>query len=85
MPIIMVTTFYFRSNVLIDKYYNGKIGDFGFTENMPCTSSNIVVLRTAKCIAKSMGYAAPEVDLHRHSVLTDMYAYGVVSYRLNCN
>ena len=70
---------YFRSNVLVDSHFNAKIGDFGFTQEMPCIDPDSgVTLKTAKCVVKSLGYTAPEIDACRHSVKTDVYSYGVV-------
>ena len=66
--------------MLVDSHFNTKInGDFGFTQEMPKMISKTVSLKTAKCIAKIIGYNAPEVDICRHSVKTDVYSYGVVS------
>ena len=45
-----------RSTVFVDNHSNTKIGDFGFTRKM---FSKTVSL---KCMAKTMGYNAPEVD-----------------------
>ena len=69
-----------RSNVLVDNQFNTKIGDFGFTQEMPMPLriTNTVALKTATCIVKTVRYKAPEVDVCRHSVKTDVYAYGVV-------
>ena len=69
-----------RSNVLVDSQFNTKIGDLGFTQEMPTMISKTVSLKTAKCMAKTIGYNAPEVDICRHSVKTDVYSYGVVSF-----
>lgn len=68
-----------RTNVLVDGQHNSKIGDFGFTQEMPIMLSHTVALKTAKCVVKSLGYSAPELDAYRHSVKTDVYSYGVVS------
>ena len=65
---------------MVDNHFNTKIGDFGFTQEMPKMFSKTVSLKTAKCMAKTMGYNAPEVDICRHSVKTDVYSYGVVSF-----
>lgn len=57
-----------------------KLGDFGFAREMPIVQSNpAVTLVTAALVAKSAGYAAPELDTAHHSTKSDMYAYGVVS------
>ncbi len=72
----------FSSNVLLDAHFNAKIGDFGFTIEMPKSLSDSVTLKTAACIAKTLGYAAPEIDTCRHSLKSDVYSYGVVQYVL---
>ena len=52
----------------------------GFTQEMPMMISKTVSLKTAKCMAKTIGYNAPEVDICRHSVKTDVYSYGMVFF-----
>ena len=64
--------------MLLDGHFTAKIGDFGFTQELPKMTSKTVSFKTAKCIAKTVGYNAPEVDICRHSVKTDVYSYGVV-------
>ena len=71
----------YRSNVLVDGQFNSKLGDFGFTKEMPIALSDSITLKTAESIAKTAGYAAPEIDICRHSVKTDVYSYGVVSFK----
>ena len=57
-----------------------KLGDFGFARQMPLHRPNPdVTLVSAAFVAKSAGYAAPELDTARHSPKSDMYSYGVVS------
>ena len=65
---------------MVDGNFNAKIGDFGFTQEMPYTVTGSVTLKTAKCIAKTLGYAAPEIDTCHHSVKTDVYSYGIVGF-----
>ena len=44
--------------------------------------SDSITLKTAESIAKTAGYAAPEIDICRHSVKTDVYSYGEVRLEL---
>ena len=61
----------FRSNVLVDSYFNAKVGDFSFTQEMPCINPDSgVTMKTVKCVVKSLGYTAPKIDACRHSVKT---------------
>ena len=46
---------------------------------MPAAVSESITLKTTHGIAKTAGYSAPEVDLSKHSLKTDVYSYGVVS------
>ena len=55
--------------MLVDSHFNTKIGDFGFTQEMPKMVSKTVSLKTAKCIAKTIGYNAPEVDINFVAIL----------------
>ena len=47
------------SNTLLDAYFNAKIG---FTIEMPRVLSEAVSLKTAACVAKTLGYAATGID-----------------------
>ena len=68
--------------MLVDRQFNTKIGDFGFTQEMPMVISptQTVVLKPAERLVKTLGYSAPEVDTCRHSIKSDVYSYGVVSH-----
>lgn len=65
-------------NVLLDKHLTGKLGDFGFTQELPLSTQGHTMV-TAVTIAKSLGYAPPEQDTCHASPKSDVYSYGVVS------
>ncbi len=69
-------------NILIDASMRGKLGDFGFSKEMPLLKDGRSIV-TAAIAVKSAGYAAPELDACQHSPKTDVYAYGVVSIIIN--
>ena len=61
-----------RVNILLDK---AKLGDFGFSQELP----ELVKGRTMAVVAKSLGYSPPEMDSCRLSPKSDVYSYGIVS------
>lgn len=64
-------------NILIDIYGNGRIGDFGFSLELP----EIVEGRsmfTAQAFARTEGYYPSELSAGYFSTKSDVYCYGVV-------
>ena len=51
----------FRSNILINCHYEAKLGDFGFSLQMPDMKDGKTLL-TCPLVAFSQGYSAPEVS-----------------------
>ena len=71
--------FLFRANILLDRHYNAKLGDFGFARQLPKVTEGRTLV-TAPIFAKSLGYFPPELqEMTKHSPKSDMYSYGVVS------
>ena len=71
-----------RSNVLIDRYFTAKLGDFGFTQELPLSTSGHTMV-TAVAVAKSLGYCPPEHDTCHISPKSDVYSYGIVSHNVS--
>ncbi len=67
-----------RANILIDKNYNGKVGDFGFCLEIPQVDRGRTHV-TAPMFARTEGYYAPELTHGELSTKSDVYSYGVVS------
>ena len=63
---------------LIDWFYTGKLGDFGFTREFPLSTKGHTIVTTA-WVAKSLGYSPPEMDTCHLSPKSDVYSYGIVS------
>ena len=68
----------FRSNILLDSHLSGKLGDFGFTKEIPQVQGRTLV--TTASVVKSLGYSPPELDTCHVSPKSDVYSYGVVSF-----
>ena len=49
------------ANTLIDKSYNGKLGDFGFATELPEVHHGRTLV-TAQVFAKTLGYLPPELQ-----------------------
>lgn len=73
--------YWYRCNVLLDRNLTAKIGDFGFTQELPSSVHGHTMV-TASALAKSLGYCPPEMDTCHHSPKSDVYSYGVVSSNL---
>ena len=52
----------YRANVLLDKHLVAKLGDFGFSQELPEVVEGRTVV-TAAVVAKSLGYSSPELPL----------------------
>lgn len=68
-------------NILLDKDFTAKLGDFGFTQEIPYMVGERSMI-TAAMVAKSMGYCPPEMDTAHISCKSDMYCYGVVRIKI---
>ncbi len=70
-------------NILIDICDNGRIGDFGFSLELP----EIVEGRsmfTAQAFARMEGYYPSELSVGHFSTKSDVYCYGVVIHTVLC-
>ena len=68
----------YRANVLIDGSFTAKLGDFGFSLEMPSTNPKRTLV-TRPFLAFTQGYSAPEITEGSYSTKSDVYSYGVVS------
>ena len=68
-------------NILLDSNGNGKIGDFGFSWELPEVAGGRSIF-TAKGFAISKEYHADELTYGKCSTKSDVYSYGIV--RLTC-
>ena len=70
-----------RSNILLDEHLTPKIGDFGFSIQVPqeSCSKTLITVGPGQGIPGTPGYRAPEYNDGRYSVKSDVYSYGVVS------
>ncbi|KAJ6673167.1 KINASE CX32 putative-RELATED [Salix viminalis] len=63
------------SNILLDKFYNAKISDFGLAALVPSADDSQVETH----LMGTYGYAAPEVYVTgHHYAKSDVYSFGVV-------
>lgn len=67
-----------RANVLLDRHLTAKIGDFGFSQELPQPVQGRTMM-TTEVVAKSLGYSPPEYDSGHISPKSDVYCYGIVS------
>lgn len=65
------------SNVLIDSNYCAKLGDFGFSLEMPSIECGRTVV-TSPFVAFTQGYCPPEITDGHYSPKSDVYSYGIV-------
>jgi len=66
-----------RANILLDKCFNAKLGDFGFSVELPRVVGDRTLLK-AKTFARTEGYYPPELCEGLYSPKSDVYSYGVV-------
>lgn len=71
-------------NILLNNHNNAKLGDFGFSVEMPVCEAGRTVL-TAPLIARSEGYYPPEIDTGKISPKSDIYSFGIVSVFNQCS
>ena len=81
LPIFLISVFFFSSNILLDRHYEAKIGDFGLARDGPTGDlKSYTIMKTDSKIMGTTAYMAPEYC--RNRVLSrevDTYAFGVVS------
>ena len=65
-------------NILLDSHGHAKIGDFGFSVELPKQRDGKSMF-TSKMFARTEGYFAPEIASGKYSHRSDVYSYGVVS------
>ena len=68
----------FRLNILIDINGSGKIGDFGFSLELPTVECGRSMF-TAQNFARTEGYYPSELTHGKYSAKSDVYSYGIVS------
>lgn len=66
------------ANILLDHSYRAKLGDFGFSVELPSISSSGQTLFTAAFLTRSEGYYPSEVTSGKFSDRSDVYCFGVV-------
>ncbi|WJX11289.1 hypothetical protein P8452_01918 [Trifolium repens] len=70
------------SNIMLDIFYNGKLGDFGLARTIQKRNETH---HSTKEIAGTPGYMAPETFLTgRATIETDVYAFGVLVLEVVC-
>lgn len=72
-----LTLFYIQSQILLDKCFNAKLGNFGFSVELPRVVGDRTLLK-AKTFASTEGYYPPELCEGLYSPKSDVYSYGVV-------
>lgn len=65
----------------MDSNFVAKLGDFGFSKELPKVTPGKTLV-TMLSVAKTPGYSAPELDTRHQSHKTDVYSYGVVSFKI---
>ena len=73
-----------RANILLDKCFNAKLGDFGFSVELPRVVGDRTLLK-ARTFVRTEGYYPPELSEGLYSPKSDVYSYGVVSTFMNMN
>lgn len=66
------------ANILLDKHMSAKLGDFGFSYEIPQHKLGRTFV-TAPSLGRTEGYYAPEVAHGQISPKADVYSYGVVT------
>ena len=71
-------------NILLDSNGRGRIGDFGFSWELPDVDVSRSVF-TSRGFAFSKGYTAHELTYGRCSTKSDVYSYGIVRNQWFCS
>ena len=66
-----------RANILLDRCFNAKLGDFGFSVELPRVVEDRTLLK-ARTFVRTGGYYPPELSEELYSPKSDVYSYGVV-------
>ena len=72
----------FSSNILLDEKLHAKLGDFGFSIQLPESVSRTTLIVAKDGLPGMSGYRPPEFSDCKYSVLSDVYSFGVVCYTL---
>ena len=73
-----------RANILLDRCFNAKLGDFSFSVELPRVVGDRTLLK-ATTFVRTEGYYPPELCEGLYSPKSDVYSYGVVSTFMNMN
>ena len=68
----------YRSNILLDHKLTAKISDFGFSIQLPQSLGSKTLITSADGLPGTDRYRPPEYCDRKHSVLSDIYSFGVV-------
>ncbi len=76
-----------RQNILLDENMSGKVADFGIVTALPTTvgSTTLFTAAATVALAGTRGYMPPEFADGKRGVRSDVYSYGVVSFRSTQN
>ena len=69
----------YRSNILLDDHFSGKLSDFGFSIQLPRCYANKTLIVASTGLPGTNGYRPPEYSYSKYSILSDVYSFGVVS------
>ena len=79
--LVLIIILLYSQNILIDSHGTGKIGDFGFSIQLPKVAGGRSMF-TAQCFARSEGYYPTELSCGQYGPRSDVYSFGVVSIML---
>ena len=74
-----------RTNILLDRCFNARLGDFDFSVELPLRVVGDHTLLKARTFVCTEGYYPPELCEGLYSPKSDVYSYGVVSTFMNMN
>lgn len=68
------------SNILLDEHLVAKIGDFGFSIELPeiVSGHTLITAAPGAGMAGTVGYMPPEFQAGKYSTYSDVFSYGVV-------